>query len=181
MRSCMKYIFLDRIRPHFLKTSFLEGDLEVQGTSIPVTLTKLSSLCPNASVFSPLLRLHLPPLLSDSAFSPSYVLFHCLVFALAQSHRFSALIPHHTPQVIVVLRCYLGALRSACFCSNDACAWMFFSCGSVCVYVSTATELYSQISLWFVPASENRFLKQLKDAVEWCLCVCARVCVCLQD
>lgn len=49
----------------------------------------------------------------------------------------------------------------------------------VCVYVSTATELYSQISLWFVKASENSFFfffRQLKDV---CLCLCVSMCVCV--
>lgn len=44
----------------------------------------------------------------------------------------------------------------------------------VCVYVSTATELYSQISLWFVKASENSFFFQ---AAERCVFVCVTVCV----
>lgn len=48
----------------------------------------------------------------------------------------------------------------------------------MCVYVSTATELYSQISLWFVKASENSFFfRQLKDVfVFMCVTVCVRVC-----
>ena len=115
-------------------------------------------------------------------FPPPLFLFSyvfCLVFVLGNSHRFSALIPHHTPQVIVVLRCYLGALRPACFCSFSV--HVCFSAVEVCacVYVSTAAELHSQISLWFVWATERSFLKQLKDVVEWWRsCVCVRACVC---
>lgn len=64
------------------------------------------------------------------------------------------------------------------FCSENVRACMFFlllKC--VCVYVSTATELYSQISLWFVKASENSFF--FFQAAERCVFVfvCVNVCV----
>lgn len=118
-----------------------------------------------------------------------------LDFVLGNSCCFSALIPHHKPQRIAALRCYQAALGIMFFFSLQQRLHMFFSfffiCSErVCIYVSAATDMHSQISLWFVWVLENGFLKQLKDVVGLkitCLCVCvcscvgahAHVCVCV--
>lgn len=108
------------------------------------------------------------------------MLSHCLVFVLGKSHSFSALIPHHTPQAIVVLRCYLGALRPVCFRSKNACACMFLCCGSVCACVFMCQQPQNCTPKLVCGLSELRKIAFLSSWKMWwngddCLCVC--VCV----
>lgn len=72
---------------------------------------------------------------SHRAHSPvSDVTLHFPSFVWGKSHHFSALIPQHTPQVIVVLRCYRLHL-SLCLCSKRACMFFFLFSPIVCVFM----------------------------------------------
>lgn len=50
----------------------------------------------------------------------------------------------------------------------------------MCVYVSTAADMYSQISLWFCLSFGKRSsLKQLKDVMDLYVCACAYTLLCV--